>query len=196
MKKFLAIAILALLCASPTTSFASDEISPEDAIKNVEAFYMELQKNMNKSEYDEALSIIDKHFAKDFLHYDDGEVSYGKDGMILFVENHKKMNVRTMMNIDIKETSFDPATSEVTTNFDILQKFYRLSEETGEEYEDKAGRIYLSCSDSLRVEDAQSFELYKCNCTTNEYPTAKAEPIEESPVEEAIETKDTPQTDE
>lgn len=196
MKKFLAVVTIAFLCASPITSFASDEISAEEAIKNVEAFYMELQKKMNQSEYDDALSMIDKHFAKDFLHYDDGKVSYGKDGMILFVENHKKMNVRTMMDIDIKDTSFDPETSEVTTNFDILQKFYKRSKDTGEEYEDKAGRIYLSCSDSLRVEDAQNFELYKCNCTTNEYPSNKTEPVESPVEEEVIEIKDTTQTDE
>ena len=171
MKKFLVIAMVALSFTVTAPSSASDlspEISPEEAIKNVEAFYMELQKKMNESDYDTALSIINERFAEDFLHYDDGEVSYGKDGMILFVENHKEAKVRTRMDIDIINTSYDSEKSEVLTKFNISQKFYKRSEDNNEEYEDTGARIYLTCSDSLRVQDQDDFELYKCDCITKQ----------------------------
>ena len=177
MKKFLitTMVIFSFMVSAPShASDLSSEITPEEAIKNVEAFYMELQKKMNESDYDTALSIIDKRFAEDFLHYDDGEVSYGKDGMILFVENHKNANIRTRMDIDIIDTTFDPEKSEVLTKFHISQKFYKRSKETGVEEEDTGARIYLTCNDSLRVQDQENFELYKCDCITKNGPQKQA----------------------
>lgn len=172
MKKYILIA-LALLTA-PLPSYASEQstdtqatqenkISPEEAVKNVEAFYMALQNHMNDSQYDKALSMIDKHFAEDFLHYDDGEVSYGKDGMIMFVENNKNLKVRTKMDINIIDTDYMPEKQEVLTKFNISQKFYKFDKD-GNEYEDKDSRISLMCSDSLRVKTPEEFQLYKCDC--------------------------------
>tara|TARA_R110001592_G_scaffold20926_17_gene84724 strand:+ start:2452 stop:3018 length:567 start_codon:yes stop_codon:yes gene_type:complete len=172
MKKHLIIACAIASFMMPSASQASGT-SSEDTITNVKAFYMELQDKMNTSDYDTALSIIDKRFADDFLHYDDGEVSYGKDGMILFVENHKNTSVRTSMDIDFTSAQFDAEKNEVTTHFKISQKFFKHSDEDGTEYEDKDSRIQLTCEDSLRVQDAENFQLYKCNCVTSENETTK-----------------------
>ncbi len=180
MKKILTLAVVTTALITPIKSYASDDtskVAPSktekvasqegvEAIKRVKDFYLELQSNMNKPDYDKALEIVKKHFAKDFLHYDDGEVSYGKDGMILFVENHKKNNVRTEMNIDIFESSFNDEVSEVRVKFNISQKFFKKNAETGEEIEDIAGRINLTCTDDIRYTDKDNFELYKCDCIT------------------------------
>lgn len=183
MKKylFIALAIFALPLSSMSVHASekapeaeTTEISPEDAIKNVETFYMTLQNHMNEAKYEEALSMIDQHFAEDFLHYDDGEVSYGKDGMIMFVENNRDMKVRTKMDINIIDTDYMPEKQEVLTKFNISQKFYKFNE-AGEEYEDKDARISLMCSDSLRVTTPKEFELYKCDCITKSPNMAHAQ---------------------
>ena len=199
MKKYLiiALAIFALPLSSISVHASekapeaeTTEISPEEAIKNVETFYMTLQSHMNEAKYEEALSMIDQHFAEDFLHYDDGEVSYGKDGMIMFVENNRDMKVRTKMDINIIDTDYMPEKQEVLTKFNISQEFYKFNE-AGEEYEDKDARISLMCSDSLRVTTPKEFELYKCDCIRKP-PTmehAQGEPQKEAPTTENSEAE-------
>ncbi len=174
MKKILTLALVAASLIAPYASYATEKSDPE---KHVIDYYARLQENMNKPDYDKAIEMVKKHFAKDFLHYDDGKVSYGKDGMILFIENHKKANVRTEMNIDIYESSFDEKINEVELKFNISQKFFKKDKETGDEIEDKAGRINLKCVDNIRYTDKDNFKLYKCDCITikNEESDAKEE---------------------
>ncbi len=190
MKKILTLALVAASLIVPYTSYAADKSDPE---KHVIDYYADLQEKMNKPDYDTAIEMVKKHFAKDFLHYDDGEVSYGKDGMILFIENHKKANVRTEMNIDIYESSFDDEISEVKLKFNISQKFFKKDKETGEEIEDKAGRINLKCVDNIRYTNKDNFGLYKCDCITIKDDTSTEET---ATTEETVTTEEAVTTEE
>lgn len=148
MRGALTIAISFIL-AFPIQTHASESL-----IKNVENFYLGFDSSMNAGDRETTLSLIEKHVAEDFGHYDDGVRTYGKTEFKEIVKVAQNMKVE----INLLDVRHSEENNEILADFIITQHYF--------ENKTSIHTMSLKCHDSLRILDETNFELYKCDCTT------------------------------
>ena len=133
----------------------------QDQKEKVVAFYEGFESSMNAKDFKTAYSLIDTHVAKDFGHYDDGALIYGKPEFLAMISDREKLNTHTDVRIDmgeVQQAADDP--QELRVDFKIFESRVNpvKTEQSG-----------LACADSIRLLPDGRFELYKCDCKKIEY---------------------------
>ncbi len=164
MRKFFIASVCLAALAIPSTPFASQTL-----VNEVKDFYQTFEKSMSAGDYETTLGLFDRYIADDFGHYDDGELSYGKEEFKDMISSNNEQKIGTTVDIDMKTVKFSEEKNEIHANFIIQQDIIKnVEQEDGEIKQIVTASMKLECHDYLRVIDPETVKLYKCDCTTLE----------------------------
>lgn len=161
MKKFITLAAISMSFALPAQTYAS-----ENLVSDVEAFYKSFETTLNTRDFETTRSIVNEHFAEDFAHYDDGVNTYGKTGLLDFINQSINNRVSTRLDIDMKSVKFSEEQNEIHAHFVLDQDILTPSPEQNKNTLKPRLTLKLECFDQFRITESNSFELYKCDCKT------------------------------
>lgn len=157
MRKFIALSACLTVLLLPSTIFASQNL-----ITETEKFYHDFEASMSSGDYKTTLMLFEKYVAEDFGHYDDGQLSYGKERFREILIEHDEKKIKTDISIDMKDVTYSDEKNEVLANFVIHQDTFKHIDSENEKK--LVSSMTLDCIDSLRVLDTQELKLYKCDC--------------------------------